>query len=132
MKKITDYKNIIAWDFDSTLSTYSKPWRKEVLGEPIKEIIYALRHYYVNGYYILIFTGRKKNELLRKWLNVNDVPYHSINTNPIHHKGTSKFKPYFHVLIDDKTINPTNLRTGKPKSTRKLIKEINQVINRGN
>ena len=132
MKKLTDYKGVIAFDFDATLATYSRPWRKYLLGEPIKEIIYVLRHYYVSGYYILIFTGRKNNKLLREWLEMNGVPYHSINTNPIHHEGTSKFKPYFQVLIDDKAINPTNLKSGKSKSTRKLIKEINQVINRGN
>jgi len=132
MRKLTDYKGVIAFDFDATLATYSRPWRKEVLGYPIESVIKALIHYYVNGYYILIFTGRKNNKLLREWLEMNGVPYHSINTNPIHHEGTSEFKPYFQVLIDDKAINPTNLKSGKSKSTRKLIKEINQVINRGN
>lgn len=125
-------RKIISWDFDATIATYSRPWKLNVLGKPIKKVINALKYHYNKGDYILIFTGRKNNKILRKWLKVNNVSYNGINVQPIQHKDASNFKPYFGCIIDDKAVNPYDPKTGKLKSTKRILWEIDKVLNRGN
>lgn len=122
-------RKITAWDFDASIATYSRPWKLNVLGKPIKKIIKALKQRHAMGDYILIFTGRINNKTLRDWLKINKIPYHGINIQPRQHKNASKFKPYFNVIIDDKAVNPYDLKTGKLKSTKRMLREINKIIN---
>ena len=123
-------KYIICYDFDATIATYIHPWQARKLGKPIQKVIESLRYHYNKGDYILIFTGRKNNKLLRKWLTTNNVPYHNINVNPKKHKNASPYKPYFSCIIDDKAVNPWNLKTGKIKSTKQILWEIKKITTR--
>lgn len=124
-------RQIIAFDFDATLATYITPWKLNVLGNPIQEVIKSLRYHYNKGDYILIFTGRKNNKKLREWLKINKVPYNGININPKPHHDASPFKPYFTCFIDDKAINPWDLKTGKIKTTKQILWEIMKITTRG-
>ena len=50
-------QHIIAVDFDSTLATYLRPWKYNLLGQPIEPIIKLIRTFYNQGKYIMIFTN---------------------------------------------------------------------------
>lgn len=120
---------ILAVDFDATLSTYIRPWKYNALGNPIQSVIDTIRYFYNKGCYIMIFTGRLETPELAEWLNKNRVPYHSINKQPSHHELASRFKPYYHVILDDKAVNPMFAVDGKYKPMGRLITEINEVFN---
>jgi len=124
MKK---YKGVIAFDFDSVIASYRRPFEQDVLGFPEIEVTETMNYYYKQGFYILIYTGRNKTLKIKKWLKMYDVKYHGINTNPNKYFNVSKsYKPYFNVLIDDKTVNyhyKYNTKTSK-----ELIEEIDKVF----
>jgi hypothetical protein len=122
-------KHVIAIDFDAVISTYTRPWKYDKLGKPVKEIIDVINYYYDKDYYILILTGRHSSPSLIEWLKAHHVPYDGINVNPKPHMYASRFKPYFDVIIDDKAIN-FDWQYNK-KSTGQLIKEIDNIIDLG-
>ena len=124
-----EYKGYLAFDFDAVISTYKRPFILDKLGEPVKEVIETMRYYYNKGYYILIFTGRKKTLKMAKWLYQHDVPYHGFNICPKIYKDADKFKPYFNVLIDDKSVNFDFEYNRKTK--HQLIEEINRILKKG-
>ena len=66
---------IVAIDFDATLSTYIRPWGFDKLGNPIEKVIKLIQWLYDQGCYIMIFTGRMATPKLAKWLEKNKVPY---------------------------------------------------------
>jgi len=112
-------QHIIAVDFDSTLATYVRPWKYNLLGQPIEPIIKLIRTFYNQGKYIMIFTGRLETPELAQWLKDTDVPYHAINKQPAHHELASRFKPYYSLLIDDKAMNPM-----RPNGCYKMFHEL--------
>jgi len=116
------YKGIIAVDFDATLASYVRPFKFDKLGYPQNNVIKAVRYFYDRGYYILIFTGRKKTKKMEQWLKRNEVPYHGFNTQPKHMKEADNYKPMYDVLIEDKAVN-YHWKYNK-KSTEALIADI--------
>jgi len=116
------YKGIIAFDFDATLATYKRPFKFDKLGRPQKNVIEALRHFYDRGYYILIFTGRKKTKKMEQWLKKYKVPYHGYNIQPKPMKDADNYKPMYDVLVDDKAVNQ-HYKYNK-KSLEELITDI--------
>ena len=122
-------KNIIAVDFDSTLAIYSRPFKYNLLGQPIEVVIEVVQRLYNEGYYILIFTGRLSTPELADWLKKYKVPYHSINNNPAYHQYASRFKPYFSIILDDKAVNPMDIN-GDYKSPTLLYLEIKEILKR--
>ena len=122
-------KKIIAVDFDATLSTYIRPFKYNVLGQPIEVVIKVIQQLYNEGYYILIFTGRLSTPELADWLKKYNVPYHSINNNPAYHQYASRFKPYYSIILDDKTVNPIYIN-GEYKTLEVLEYEIKEVLKR--
>jgi len=123
-------KKIIAVDFDATLSTYIRPWKYNILGQPINQVIQLIRHFDKLKYYILIFTNRLETKELTEWLNKNEVPYHAINTNPSYLENASNFKPFYDLIIDDKAINPM-FTDGKYKCYLHLLLESEEVLKIG-
>lgn len=122
-------KYVIAVDFDAVISTYDRPWKYDELGEPVKEIIDVINHYYDKDYYILILTGRHSTPNLISWLRRYHIPYDGINVNPKPHMYASRFKPYFDVIIDDKAVN-FDWQNNR-KNAGQLIGEIDRLIKLG-
>lgn len=121
-----EYKGYLAFDFDAVISTYKRPFVLDKLGKPVKEVVDTMRYYYNKGYYILIFTGRKKTLKMTKWLYKYDVPYHGFNIRPKLYKDADKFKPYYSVIIDDKSVNFDFKYNCKSK--QRLIEDINKIL----
>lgn len=121
-----NYKGYIAFDFDCVIASYKRPFKIDKLGKPQKEIIDVMHHFYNEGYYILIFTGRIATKKMQKWLKKNNVPFHGFNQNPSPMLGTSEKKPYYNIIIDDKSVN-YHWKYNK-KSTKNIINEINEKI----
>lgn len=118
-------KRIIAWDFDGVISTY-KGWKGfNVFGAPIRKTINVMKKLKRQGYFITIFTTRLDTPKLRRWLDIFQVPYHSINSTA-HNPPHTSFKPLFHCIVDDRAVNPVEL-TEKELETqiKQKIKEAN-------
>ena len=123
------YKGYLAFDFDSVIASYKRPFKYDKLGKPNKEVIEVMRYYYNQGYYILIFTGRVYTPKMEKWLKKYRVPYNGFNVQPKNLNLASRFKPYFDCIIDDKAVN-YHYQENK-KFQDQLIKEINEVLRIG-
>ena len=123
------YKGYLAFDFDSVIASYKRPFRYDKLGKPNKEVIEVMRYYYKRGYYILIFTGRQYTPKMEKWLKKYKVPYTGFNVQPKPLKLADNFKPMYDCLIDDKAINWHFVENKKSK--QQLIEEINEVLRIG-
>jgi len=122
------YKGFVSFDFDGVLAKYNGWKGFDILGEPIKEVIKVVQKLYKEKYYIIIWTGRQDTPTLRKWLQDNNIPYHTIN-NPKHNPPVaSAMKPYFQAVIDDRAINPVDLCTGEIKSAKKIYKQIVKIV----
>ncbi len=129
-KKIGDnnYKGYLAWDFDAVISTYKRPFALDKLDKPVKEVVETMEYYFNRGYFILIYTGRRKTEIMEKWLRKYNVPYHAFNTQPKDFKDADNYKPYYNVIIDDKAVNFDFKYNRKSKS--RLIKDIDKILKR--
>ena len=125
-KKVAIKSGIIAFDFDAVISTYKRPFKLDKLGKPIKEVVETMQYYFDKGYYILIFTGRRKTEIMEKWLRNYDIPYHGFNTQPKIYKDADNFKPYYNCIIDDKAVN-FDFKFNH-KSKQQLIEDINKIL----
>lgn len=91
------------FDFDGVIATY-QGWRGfDVLGDPIKETIDAMRELKARGYRLVIFTSRPATQTLVDWLRNNNVPYDDINRNSKNPTLTSN-KPVADVYIDDRAV----------------------------
>ena len=123
MKKYIGY---LAFDFDCVIATYKRPFKFDILGKPNYEVIETMKHYSKLGYYILIFTGRVCTPKMEKWLKKYNVPYNGFNVQPKDHAFASKYKPYYEVIIDDKSCN-YHFKYNK-KTKVEMIKEINKIL----
>lgn len=110
MEKKAKYKGYIAFDFDRVIATRETKLGLNKFGEPIHKIISIMNTLFTEGYFITIFTGRPVTKELEVWLSINDVPYHSLNSNKHNPKGAS-WKPYYNCFVDDSTVNPLNYNT---------------------
>lgn len=119
-------KGIIAFDFDATMASYKRPFKFDKLGRPQKNIIRVMQFLYDLGYYILIFTNRKKTKKMDKWLKRNKVPYNGFNIQPSHHDLADNYKPYYDVIVDDKAVN-IHWKHNK-KTIHQLIQEIDKKL----
>ncbi len=94
-------REIIMVDFDGTLTLGGRFWTKdEIL--PNKKVIDWVNNKYREGNVIIIFTARPY-ELARKtvaWLIEHGIKYHGLNFD----------KPGAQIYVDDKSINPENLK----------------------
>lgn len=122
-------QEIISFDFDSVIASYSRPFKYNKLGKPNKEIIEVMRYYYNRGYYILIFTGRQYTPEMEKWLKKYNVPYSGFNVNPRPLSLADNYKPYADCFVDDKAVNYHFSENKKTKE--QLIKEIDEVLRIG-
>ena len=97
-------QKVIAVDFDGVLASYDGWKGEDVLGEPNKEVIWALRKLKEeHDWYVTVFTTRRKTPALIAWLEKNEVPFDSVNDTSHNPPGTSA-KPIFDVMLDDRAV----------------------------
>ena len=114
-------KLVIAYDFDDTISNFSKCKYSEAEGWDNSKVIKLLQDYRDYAYFIL-FTARGTEDKIKEavdYIRENNIPLNAVNENmpglPFGNSG----KVYYNVLLDDKA------GLGWPcRALRQLLKEI--------
>jgi DNA-binding LacI/PurR family transcriptional regulator len=109
-------KRVYAFDFDGVISKYEGFKSVTHTGEPIEEVVKAIRILKNKGHKILIYSTRS-DEVLRKYCIEYDIPVDYINRNP-ELEGENPGKPIAFVYIDDRAIRYEG------QSAEKLVDEI--------
>jgi len=104
-------KIIIAYDFDDTVYDFHKKDRQ------YNDVMSLLKRCDSLGAYFVVFTScsEEKYDMIRNYLNQNELPYDKINENLDFIKFTGR-KVYYNILLDD--------RAGLPSSYRCLLETI--------
>lgn len=89
---------ILAYDFDNTVFDYYKK------GYKFHKVINLIRMCKELGFHIVVFTSCNDDRMpeIRKYLNDNDIPFHSINETPEYIPFQGR-KIYFSILLDDRS-----------------------------
>lgn len=88
---------IIAYDFDNCVFDYYKKGRK------FDKVINLIRMCNELGFHLVVFTSCNDDRMpeIRKYLNDNNIPFHSINETPEYIPFQGR-KIYYNVLLDDR------------------------------
>ncbi len=124
MNKI-DTPDTVCFDFDGVIATYDGWKGFDILGDPVPEVINAMKQLKKEGYSIVIWTGRQDTPILRKWLTNNEVPYDELNRNS-HNPPCTSSKPYFKTIVDDRAVNFS--AKNNRLSTEELVKQIKAMV----
>ncbi|NLN28809.1 MAG: capsular biosynthesis protein [Firmicutes bacterium] len=106
-------EKVIVIDVDRTIARERQPGQSYADLEPIWSVLYKLREYHKQGYYIILYTSREMNKYNRNvgkilartapvlfdWLSRYDVPYDEIHFG----KPWCGTKGFY---VDDKAIRP--------------------------
>ena len=114
-------RKVVCFDFDGVLAKYDGWKGFDVIGGPIQNTIRVVCRLKEVGCYITIFTTRLDTPVLRKWLNDNNVPFDSINSNS-HNPEHTSCKPIYHCMVDDRAIGY------KQQDSDELYNQIIQMI----
>lgn len=89
---------VIAYDFDNTVYDYHKE------GHTYNNVIELLRESKALGAHLIVFTAspKEKYNFIRAYLNLNNIPYDSINANPSFIPIKEGRKIYYNILLDDR------------------------------
>ena len=96
---------IVAFDFDNTLFQMNQGLQ---IGQPIPATVNLLKRLYEEGHTVIIYSGRKSEEI-QPVLDRHHIRVHRINSKEVEQVDiykTPSGKPYYHVFIDDKNLNP--------------------------
>lgn len=107
---------VFAFDFDGVIAQYNGFVDKDHTGEPIKEVVGAIKILKEKGHQILIHSTRG-DDLLKEYCTRNDIPYDYINTNP-NLQGENPGKPIAYVYVDDRAVRYSG------QSTDELVSEL--------
>jgi len=90
-------KIVIAYDFDNTVFDYHNE------GHKYDYIINVLRKCKEFGAHLVVFTAspEERYDFIKEYLTENDIPYDSINENPIDGLPEGR-KLYYNILLDDR------------------------------
>lgn len=107
---------VIAFDFDNTVYDYHKK------GHSYSQVISLLKECKDIGAYLILFTARRDDELefVEGYLKDNNIPYDSINNDPVFIKDSGR-KIYYNILLDD--------RAGLP-SAYNALKKASKIVRR--
>ena len=96
----------ICVDFDGVINDY-RGWKGIGNFElPVENCKYALEQLVADGWTIIVHTCRFEVELVAKYMDSHQLPYHYINCNPENIEQTlSMGKPLADIYLDDKAIN---------------------------
>jgi len=88
---------IIAFDYDNCVYDYYKKGRK------FDNVINLLRMCKELGFHLVVFTSCNDDRIpeIRKYLNDNNIPFHSINETPDYIPFQGR-KIYYNILLDDR------------------------------
>lgn len=98
---LTEYNKhnsiVIAYDFDDTVYDFHKKGRVYI------DVICLLQRAKAAGCYLIVWTGNTNTSLITEYLNINNIPYDSINENPpfVVDKGPRKL--YANIYLDDRS-----------------------------
>lgn len=110
-----------AFDFDGVISKYDGWKGIGVFGDPIWNVVSAMRTLHTSGWKIIIYTTRGVQEI-KGYLTEFNIPFDEINRNTdIDSLGT---KPISDVYIDDRAICYCGQSGGE------LVKEIESLLQR--
>lgn len=115
-----DHPFTICVDLDGTLAEQERPFNKETIGDPRERAVHWVRLFHEKGARIIIFTVRGDTELVRGWLEENDVPFDYINENPDQPPDSSG-KVFADVYWDDRAWNAENPDEHGPEILRRVV-----------
>lgn len=117
MKKKANKKSLVyAFDFDGVIADYHGFKGRYYTGEPVKEVVKAIKILKKQGHKITIFSTRG-NAVLKRYCKKYNIPADYFNENPEVKTG-NQGKPVAHVYIDDRAI------CYKGQSAKLLLKQI--------
>lgn len=104
MDKLKD--KIIAVDLDGTILQYDS-WRgPTVFGDPLQGAKWALEKFKEMGATIVIYTCRKRVDLVDQHLRKHEIPFDHINFSPRNKKSKmSEAKIGADIYIDDRNVS---------------------------
>ena len=94
------HKPVIAVDFDGVIADYHGWYGEEHFGEPISGAQRGLKSLVLKGWFIAIWTTRRKVGLIAHWLREHDIPFDSINEVP--HRDYACKKISADIYLDDR------------------------------
>ena len=98
-----EHDKYVVFDFDGVCCSYKDGWQgEEVFGEPVKGAAEFVDELNDKGYKTLLFTVRKANDALNKWLEDNSFHFSAINSTSHNPVESGKEKPAAELYIDDK------------------------------
>jgi hydroxymethylpyrimidine pyrophosphatase-like HAD family hydrolase len=98
---------IICVDLDGTIAHYDN-WKGEShFGEPLPNVSKILSALKLDNWIIIIYTTRANKELVKGYLQNNNIPFDFINENPYQPENAKGGKLYADIYIDDKAIQFT-------------------------
>lgn len=89
---------IVSYDFDNTVFDYYKK------GHKFHKVVNLIRMCKELGFHLVVFTSCNDDRMpeIRKYLNDNNIPFHSINETPDYIPFQGR-KIYFSILLDDRS-----------------------------
>lgn len=86
---------VVAYDLDNTVNDYHNK------GHDYSEVIELIRECKEVGFHLIVFTAEEDTEKVKKILELNNIPFDSINENPPFWKSNAR-KIYYNILLDDR------------------------------
>lgn len=86
---------VVAFDFDDTVYDFHKK------GRLYNDVIQLLKELKKANCYLICWTGQEDVEFVEQYLKDNEIPFNTINENPIFHKSSSR-KIYANAYLDDR------------------------------
>lgn len=99
LKEWRQYERIVvAYDFDNTVYDFHHE------GQTYYDVIELLREANQLGAYLVVFTASAEENypFIKSYLKDKDIPFDSINENPIFIPFGNNKKIYFNILLDDR------------------------------
>ena len=96
---------VFAFDFDGVIAQYEGFVSATHTGEPIQEVVEAIRKLKESGHKILLHSTRG-DDLLKTYCTEHNIPFDYINNNP-ELEGENPGKPIAYVYIDDRAVRYT-------------------------
>lgn len=91
-------------DIDGTLVHYEKWQDENHFGKLVPGAVEAMKKLKGKGWFIIIYTTRGNKEVVKKFLDNNEIVYDCINENPYQPDNAIGGKPLADVYIDDRAI----------------------------
>lgn len=106
-----------AFDFDGVIAQYTGYKGKDIAGEPVVEVVEAIRELKKRGHKIIVYGSTRDNDFLQAYCAKYEIPVDYFNENPEveHSKGR---KPVARVYVDDRAL------TYRGQSANDLVDEI--------